>query len=187
MLFWILVAAAAALILVVRALLFVIHAKHRKAGFNVYKEVSNTINNNGRQFIFFKAAFITQASFLKSYGLTLTLVFFTRNKVDACLTVIPRPRIGSESIAHEAEGRMGYPLRGHEGERNNCFRKIQLVGQKYRDKATLASKTPFKRHLSSPHIQNIVVYNVKEAYALAKRDILKINNLQTDLEAHSVS
>ena len=26
------------------------------------------------------------------------------------------------------------PLRGYEDERNNCFRKIQLVGQKYRDK-----------------------------------------------------
>ena len=38
--------------------------------------------------------------------------------------------MGSESIAHEAEGRMGYWLRGHDGERNNCFSKIQLVGQK---------------------------------------------------------
>ena len=38
--------------------------------------------------------------------------------------------MGYESIAHEAEGRMGYWLRGYEGERNNCFRKIQLVGQK---------------------------------------------------------
>ena len=38
--------------------------------------------------------------------------------------------MGSESIVHEAEGRMGYWLRGHEGERNNCFSKIQLVGQK---------------------------------------------------------
>ena len=37
-------------------------------------------------------------------------------------------------------------LRGHEGERNNCFSKIQLVGQKYRDKTTLASKTRFSRH-----------------------------------------
>ena len=37
--------------------------------------------------------------------------------------------MGSESIAHEAEGRMGYLLRGHEGKRNNCFSKIQLVGQ----------------------------------------------------------
>ena len=30
--------------------------------------------------------------------------------------------MGSESIADEAEGQMGYyKLRGHEGERNNCF------------------------------------------------------------------
>ena len=35
-----------------------------------------------------------------------------------------------ESIAHEAEGRMGYWLRADGGERNNCFSKIQLVGQK---------------------------------------------------------
>ena len=27
--------------------------------------------------------------------------------------------MGSESIAHEAEGRMGYRLVGHEGKRNN--------------------------------------------------------------------
>ena len=33
--------------------------------------------------------------------------------------------MGYESIAHEAEGRIGY-----NGERNNCFSKIQLVGQK---------------------------------------------------------
>ena len=44
--------------------------------------------------------------------------------------------MGSESIAHEAEGRMDYWLRGHEGERNNCLSKIQVVGQKYRDKTT---------------------------------------------------
>ena len=36
----------------------------------------------------------------------------------------------SESIVHEAEDRMGYCLRGHEGERNNCFSKLHLVGQK---------------------------------------------------------
>ena len=46
--------------------------------------------------------------------------------------------MGSESIAHEAEGQMGYWLWGHEGERNNCFSKIQLAGQKNRDKTTLA-------------------------------------------------
>ena len=42
--------------------------------------------------------------------------------------------MGSESIATEAEGRMGYWLRGYEGEgNNNCSSKIQLVGQKYRE------------------------------------------------------
>ena len=47
------------------------------------------------------------------------------------LTIIPWARMGSKSVAHEAEGRMGYWPRGHEGERNNyCFSKIQLVGQK---------------------------------------------------------
>ena len=50
--------------------------------------------------------------------------------------IIPRAWMGTESIAHEAEGQMGYWLRGHEGERNNCFSKIQLVGQKYQDKTT---------------------------------------------------
>ena len=44
------------------------------------------------------------------------------------LTIIPRDRMGSELIAREAEGRMGY-----ESSRNNCFSKIQLVGQKYRE------------------------------------------------------
>ena len=47
--------------------------------------------------------------------------------------------MGSKSMVHEAEGRMGYWLRGHEGERNNCVSKIQLDGQKYQDKTTLAS------------------------------------------------
>ena len=32
--------------------------------------------------------------------------------------------MGSESIAHGAEGLMRYWLRGHEGERNNSFSKI---------------------------------------------------------------
>ena len=63
-----------------------------------------------------------------------------------CLTIIPRVRMGSESISYSAIGLMGYWLRGHEGKRNNCFSKIQLVGQKYRDKTTLASKTRFSRH-----------------------------------------
>ena len=38
--------------------------------------------------------------------------------------------MGSESIVHEAAGSVGYSVRGHEGERNNCFSEIQLVGPK---------------------------------------------------------
>ena len=39
--------------------------------------------------------------------------------------------MGSESIANEAEGQMGYWLRGQEGERNNnVFSKIRQVGKK---------------------------------------------------------
>ena len=38
--------------------------------------------------------------------------------------------MGSESIAHEAEGRIGYWLRAHSGSSNNSFSKIQLVGKK---------------------------------------------------------
>ena len=56
----------------------------------------------------------------------------------AYLTIIPLSRMGSESIAHEAFGLMRYWLRGHEGERKNCFSKIQLADQIYRDKTTLA-------------------------------------------------
>ena len=38
--------------------------------------------------------------------------------------------MGYESIAHEAEGPMGYWLRGYEGERNNCFSKILNIFRK---------------------------------------------------------
>ena len=38
--------------------------------------------------------------------------------------------MGSESLTHKAKGPMDYWLRGHEGEKNNCFRNIKLVGQK---------------------------------------------------------
>ena len=50
------------------------------------------------------------------------------------LTIFVRARMGSGTIGHEAEGRMAYWLRVHEGEKKNCFSKIQLVGQKYRGK-----------------------------------------------------
>ena len=71
--------------------------------------------------------------------------------------------MGSESIAHEAEGLMGYWLRGHEGERNNYFSKIQLASQKHQDKTTLASETQFSRHcfgFQSWRFSLLVGYNI---------------------------
>ena len=80
------------------------------------------------------------------------------------LTIIPRVWMGSESIAHEAKDWMDYWLGGHEGERNNnCFSKIHLVGQKYQDKTTLASKTRFSRHcfgFQSRRFSLLVGYNI---------------------------
>ena len=52
--------------------------------------------------------------------------------------------MGSKSIAQEAEGRMGYWLRGHERERNNCFSKIQPVGQKQNKRDSAAIVLVFK-------------------------------------------
>ena len=63
--------------------------------------------------------------------------------------------MGSESIAHEAEGRMGYWLKGHE--------LVKLVGQKHRDKKTLASKTRSSRHcfgFQSRRFSRLVGYNL---------------------------
>ena len=66
--------------------------------------------------------------------------------------------MGSESIAD-----MGYWLIGQEDERNNCFSKIQLVGQKYQDKTTVASKTQFSHHcfgIQSQRFLLLVGYNI---------------------------
>ena len=71
--------------------------------------------------------------------------------------------MGTESIAREAKGQKGYWLRGHVGERNNCFSKIQLVGQKNQDKATLTSKMRFSRHcfgFQSQRLLLLVGYNI---------------------------
>ena len=53
-------------------------------------------------------------------------------------TIIPGYWLRAHSGSNEAKGRMGYWLRGREGERNNCFSKIQLVGQKYREQKTFS-------------------------------------------------
>ena len=71
--------------------------------------------------------------------------------------------MGSESIAHSAFDFLDYWLRGHGGDRNNFFGKIQLVDEKYRDKTTLASKTRFSRHcfgFQSRRFSLLVGYNI---------------------------
>ena len=60
------------------------------------------------------------ALYIKQFGKRLNYAGY--------LTIIPRARMGSESIAHEAEGWMHYWLRGHEGKRNNSIGNI--VGEK---------------------------------------------------------
>ena len=62
--------------------------------------------------------------------------------------------MGYESIAHEAEGLMGYRLRGHEGERNNCFSKIHLVGQKNIETKHLALVKAKISFLPTKHCKN---------------------------------
>ena len=65
--------------------------------------------------------------------------------------------MGYESVAHEAEGRKGYIVD------NYCFSKIRQVGQKYRDKTTLASKTRFSRcffYFQSRPFLLLVGYNI---------------------------
>ena len=78
-----------------------------------------------------------------SAGTALSII--VNSCVSLCTTVISgRLRFSRLSmyliiIPRAWMGLMGYWLRGHEGERNNCFSNIQLLGQKYRDKITLAS------------------------------------------------
>ena len=57
------------------------------------------------------------------------------------LAIIPRARMGSESMAHEAEGGIRYSLtRGHEGEGNICFvNATNFSKTMFRDKASFAS------------------------------------------------
>jgi len=69
----------------------------------------------------------------KSYFLLISSIFRCNTPYERIGHSTARPdynRMGSESIAHLVEGPMGYWLWKHEGENNNCFSKIQLVGQK---------------------------------------------------------
>ena len=60
-------------------------------------------------------------------------------------------------------GRMGYWLKGHEGERNNYFSKFQLVGQKHREQKIFSFlKLDFNPFLppKSRRFSLLVGYNV---------------------------
>ena len=72
---------------------------------------------------------------------------------------------------------------GHEGERNNCFSKIQLVGQKYRDKTTLASKTRFSRHcfgFQSRRFSLLVDYNIQPSSSSTNQNTALVIDHQLD-------
>ena len=59
----------------------------------------------------------------------LTQVLQSNMEIIYMLQVIMRPK-----------AEWAIESRGHEGERNNCFSEIQLVGQKYPDKTIQATK-----------------------------------------------
>ena len=90
-------------------------------------QVSSLSNFSG-SLLGFLAFIVICLSCVSAFLVSVVLVIFFYSSVGLAeyLTIIPRARIGFESIAHKAEGRMGHWLRGHEGERNNCFSKIQL-------------------------------------------------------------
>ena len=90
-------------------------------------------------YIFITSDLTSHLEILSINSLVLVFVHSLLLSTELYLTIIPRARMGSESIAHKVEGQMCYWLRGHEGERNNCFSEVQLVDKKNQDKTTLAS------------------------------------------------
>ena len=78
---------------------------------------------------------------------------------------------------------MGYRLRGHEGERNNCFSKIQLVGQKYREQNNFSQlKLDFDPFLSpkSLRFSLLVGYNIQPSSSSTNQNIALITDHQLD-------
>ena len=90
--------------------------------------------------------------------------------------------MGSESIAHVLRPKAEQAI-DSEAMRNNCFSKIQLVGQKYRGKTTLASKTRFRRHCSgfqSRRFSLPVGYNIQQSSSLTNQNAALIIDHQLD-------
>ena len=88
---------------------------------------------------------LTPSNFLdmKSYPVYRECIIYrmNRNLYAIYLTIYFQDRRGAASLCY-----LKIIPRVNEGERNNCFSKIQLVGKKYRDETTLASKTRFSLH-----------------------------------------
>ena len=102
----------------------------------------------------------------EKWNITLGKEFFDNTQRRKTLTKNVKKRIVNNwQLFLEPEWALSQVLwlGGHEGERNNCFSKIQLVGKKYRDKTTLASKTRFSRHcfgFQSRRFSLLVGYNI---------------------------
>ena len=103
------------------------------------------------------------------------------------LAIIPRARMGYESIAHEAAGRMGYWFRGYEGETNNCFSKIQVVDQKNIETKHLSQvkvTVDLQGCLPKNHSHaRLLCYNYRKLYIIVKLVKFRIrrNNFFGDL------
>lgn len=65
--------------------------------------------------------------------------------------------MGSELIAHEANGQMGYSLTGHSGERNNVLVKSNNLVKKILTKHLLLVKAKLKSFFAAETLQIIMV------------------------------
>ena len=89
--------------------------------------------------------------------------------------------MGSESMSQEAKGRMGYWIRGLEGERNNCSSKIQLVGQKnietnifHQLKLDFNPFLPPKHYNYSRRFSLLECYNIKPSSSFTNQNAVLI-------------
>ena len=71
-----------------------------------------------------------------------------------------------------------------------CFSKIQLVGQKYRDKTTLSSKTRFSHHcfgFQSQCFSQLVGYNIQPSSSSTNQNVALIIDQQLDFTKTQIS
>ena len=85
--------------------------------------------------------------------------------------------MGYEPVAHETEGQIHYWIRVYEGERNNCFSKIQQVGQKKKILILNFGKTQFNRHhfgFQSQCFLLLVGYNILPSSSSTNQNVALI-------------